>query len=176
MAVVPVELTGRGMRPVDALSLLQQATAIVLVDWPIQATPECLARSGLDVYVKSGPGRNDYCLYRYHDGRVSKAAVGRPSCVDLLFIYRPPKEYPALIAFAKQLGAGAVWVQSGRDDKGRADPNGCWMDDVDLRNLTSLADAHGLLCIAEPAIADVARELSTCASTMQGRLKIRGNY
>jgi hypothetical protein len=162
------------MQPVDALALLRQATGIVVVDWPIQATPECLARSGLDVYVKSGPLRNDYCQYRYADGRVSKASGARPSSVDLVFIYRPPREYPALAVFAKQLGARAVWVQSGLDEQGRADPNGCWMSEVDRRNLMSVAAAHGFLCIAEPAIADAARELSTSASPRAGVARNKG--
>lgn len=94
---------------VDAIALLRDARAVLLVDWPSREWPDSLVRLGLAVTAVEGPDR--YRAYELTEGggvRVSHSA--RPTSADIVYAYRPLAELPDIIALAREVGAQAVWL------------------------------------------------------------------
>jgi predicted CoA-binding protein len=133
----------------DALRLLREAESVVLVDWPSPDVPESLARAGVTVFVKGGPGPRDYAARELRKGEVvSRALDDRPQHADLVYAYRPLSELPGIIAIGKELGAHVLWWQSATGD---ADES---------RQARELAEQAGLAYVDDVYIADAARERS----------------
>src|SRR2546430_2403457 len=114
----------------DARKVLERSRRIVLVDWPSRDVPDTLVRAGFSVVVRDGPGPADYAAQVLEDGQVvSHPGAGRPSGADLVYAHRPTTELPRIVALAQELGAFAVWRQSGMRRDGAKDPTGCWVPD-----------------------------------------------
>lgn len=140
----------------DGAALLRAATTILLVDWPSRDVPDSLARSGFTVVSNDGP--DEYNAYVIDGGEVRVRDVGKlPARADLVYSHRPIDELAEIVETAKSVGAKAVWVQSGRDDKGAKDPRGCWMPREESDSARAIVEAAGLSYVDEPYIADVAR-------------------
>ncbi|MGZ4815227.1 MAG: hypothetical protein ACXVZV_07455 [Terriglobales bacterium] len=88
-----------GMNPEE---LLQQASTVLLVDWPSKDVPESLVRAGFNVIVKGGPGPQDYSVYVLENDRVISRHVGHaPAESDIVCCYRPLNELPSIIVSRK---------------------------------------------------------------------------
>jgi predicted CoA-binding protein len=142
----------------EAGQILREAGSILLVDWPSRDVPETLARAGYTVLVKGGPQPDNYSIYEVRDGDVVPRRIGRaPAAVDLVYSYRPVGELPGIVAMAQQLGAGAVWLQSGVASDGTKTTDGCWMDQSSSQAARAVVESAGLAYIEAPYIADEAR-------------------
>jgi predicted CoA-binding protein len=138
--------------------LLEGARTILLVDWPSRDVPDTLARHGFAVVSHDGPGDADYNAYVPDGDPVRVHPVGRrPDRADLVYSHRPLDEWPDIAAMAKELGAKAVWIQSGRDATGARDARGCWLPDEDARVARGTVERAGLVFVDRPYIADAAR-------------------
>jgi predicted CoA-binding protein len=99
-----------------AVDVLRRARSVLLVDWPSQDVPESLVRAGLSVYVKGGPGPREFASRELKDGEVVARPIGQPpDQIDIVYAYRPLEELPGIVALARELGAFAVWRQTGLD-------------------------------------------------------------
>ena len=138
--------------------LLSQSRSVLVIDWPSRDVPESLVRAGLSVTVRYGPGPNDFAVHELSGGEiVVRPAKSPPRQVDLVYVYRPPGELPDVIARALELGAKAIWIQSGYSAENLRDPTGCWMSDSLTREVRRQIEAAGLICLTEPYIGAVAR-------------------
>ena len=108
--------------------LLRSVRSVLLVDWPSPDVPDTLRAAGYEVYVKNGPGPDDF-------------DPARPDHVDLVYSHRPLVELPGIVAAAAQLGAKAVWLQTGSDEA------------------REIVESAGLRYVDEPYIADAVRSL-----------------
>jgi predicted CoA-binding protein len=142
----------------EARQILRETGSILLVDWPSKDVPETLARAGYTVVVKGGPEPGNYWAYEVRDGEVISRRTGQaPVAVDLVYSHRPVGELPGIVAMAQRLGAGAVWLQSGRASDGTRAPDGCWMDQAASRAARATVESAGLAYIEAPYIADEVR-------------------
>jgi predicted CoA-binding protein len=145
----------------EADRILQSAGSVLLVDWPSRDVPETLARAGYQVFVKSGPGPDDYTAQELRGEEVLARPVGRPpEHADVVYSYRPIGELPGVVDIARQVGAAAVWHQSGRDDAGAPDPRGCWMNMAESQQARAIVESAGLTYVQGPYIADAVRRLA----------------
>jgi predicted CoA-binding protein len=139
--------------------LLRSVQTILVIDWPSRDVPESLARAGFQVVVKGGPGPQDYSAFELDNGEIVVRRTGRaPEQADLIYTHRPLNELPVIVATAKNLGAKAIWTQSGLSAEGVKDPAGCWLPAADLESAGTLVGSAGLQHLASPYIADVARQ------------------
>jgi len=144
----------------DADQILRAADSILLVDWPSKDVPETLSRAGYTVFVKGGPEPTDYSAYEVRGDEVVHRPVGRPPAhADLVYSYRPLTELPAIVTLARQVGAAAVWHQSGQAAAGEQDPRGCWMPGDASREARGIVESVGLTYVEAPYIADAVRRL-----------------
>ena len=142
----------------EANSILTSARCILLVDWPSRSVPDSLARAGFAVVVKGGPEPDHYAAYDVRGSEVVAHRTGRrPEHADVVYIHRPLAELPGLIALAQDVGATAVWYQSGRTQGGEPDPQGCWVDPADAAGARALVEAAGLRFVWETSIVAPAR-------------------
>lgn len=142
--------------------ILRAATVVLVVDYPSRAVPEALARAGFQVVVRGGPGPDQYTAYELDGGEVVARRTGRPpERADVVYAHRPLAELPAIAATARGLGARAVWLQSGVDERGEKDPAGCWLSDEDVATARRAVEAAGLALVWEASIVDVARRLGS---------------
>ncbi len=147
-------------RLTSTAQVLADARTILLVDWPSRDVPDTLARHGLEVVSKDGPGDADYNAYELDGGSVRVCGVGRrPDRADLIYSHRPIDELPEIVATAKAIGVRTVWSQSGMDATGAKDPHGCWLPAEDARKARDIVERAGLRYIDAPYIADVARQM-----------------
>lgn len=58
---------------------------------------------------------------------------------------------------AHELGARAVWIQSGVAAGGAKDPAGCWMDPEESGDARELVESAGLSYVDDTYIVEVAR-------------------
>ena len=131
----------------DQKQLLAAGQTILLIDWPSPEVPELLARAGLHVVVRGGPGPTDYSAYEYKDGAVARRHLGRPpERADLVYTYRPLSELPGIVTQAANLHAKAIWAQSNASEE-------------ELGAARQLVEAAGLQFVTEPLISDVARQM-----------------
>jgi len=141
--------------------ILQSAGSVLLVDWPSRDVPETLVRAGYQVFVKGGPGPADYSAQELRGEEALARPVGRPpEHADLVYSCRPIEELPDVIALARQVGATAVWHQSGRDSTGAPDPRGCSMTWVESQEARAIVESAGLTYVEGPYIADTVRRLA----------------
>ena len=140
--------------------LLRAARTILLVDWPSREVPETLVRAGFTVFVKGGPEPDDYGLRELRDGQIVDRRVGAPpEHADLIYAHRPVAELPGIVALAAQVGATAVWYQSGLDSTGAKNPHGVWLSEPDTQEASTVVEAAGLVFVHAPYIVDAARLL-----------------
>jgi predicted CoA-binding protein len=130
----------------------------VVVDWPTKDVPETLARAGYTVLVKGGPEPDSYSAYEVQGTEVVSRRTGEaPAAADLVYSYRPVGELPGIVAMARELGADAVWLQSGLAGDGTKTPDGCWMDQATSREARAIVESAGLTYVEAPYIADAVR-------------------
>jgi PhnB protein len=140
--------------------VLAAAEIALVVDWPSKDVPETLARAGLAVVVRGGPGPEDYTAYEVHGSDVVVRDLGAPPTqADVVYTFRPLDELPAIVATARALGARALWTQSGRTADGDVAPDGCWVADEDAAKARDLVESAGLVYVDRPYIADLVRQL-----------------
>lgn len=121
------------------------ALIIVVIDWPERAVPEGLARGGHEVWVKGGPGDDDFARWAVSGDEVIAGEAGpAPDHADMVYVFRPLGEMPAAVGLAKRLGAGTVWHQSGRNAAGDRDPKGCALSPGEAERLERLVAATGM--------------------------------
>jgi predicted CoA-binding protein len=145
----------------EADQILRSADSVLLVDWPSRDVPETLVRAGYQVFVKGGPGPYDYTALELHGEEVLSRPVGRrPRHADLVYSYRPVGELPDVIAIAGQVGATAVWHQSGRDSAGAPDPRGFSMTWAESQEARAVVESADLTYVEGPYIADTVRRLA----------------
>jgi len=143
---------------VNAKAIFKGVETVLVIDWPSKDVPESLARAGLNVVVRGGPGPEDYSTYEMNkgganDGKVTERRTGRrPEHVDLIYSYRPLSELPGIIVTAKELGAKTIWSQSGVTTGGVSDAKGCWVPEEELRRARNLVESEGLNLVSEPYI------------------------
>ncbi len=144
----------------NAKEVLATVDTILVIDWPSKDVPESLALAGFRVIVRGGPGTKDYSVYQAHDGRVQVRPLGHaPERSDLIYAHRPFVELPQIITTARKLHAKFLWTQSGLSGPGAKDAQGCWVPEDEFQQARALVQSAGLLYLAEPYIADVAREI-----------------
>jgi predicted CoA-binding protein len=145
----------------EAEQLLDEADTIVLVDWPTVEVPDTLARSGYAVIVKGGPEPDNFSARELRDGEVTVRRVSQPpERADLVYSHRPIEELGGIVGLAKQLGAKAVWCQSGLASCGVNDPRGCWVPDDKSEEARRLVESAGLAYFDDRYIVDVVRGLT----------------
>ena len=143
---------------VDMKRMFEDATTVLVIDWPTREVPEMLALAGFRVAVRGGPGPRDHSSYEVSNGAVvSKPEREAPEHADMIYSYRPLNELPEIIATARRLGAKAIWTQSGFSSAGGRDPKGCWLADEDLERARNLVDSAGLKHVSEPYIGDAVK-------------------
>jgi predicted CoA-binding protein len=144
----------------DATQTLEATRSILIIDWPSRDVPDSLARAGYAVTVKGGPGPEDYSAYKLRDGEVVASHVGRaPDQVNLVYSHRPLTELPGILGMATELGAQALWCQSGLADAETNDPKGCWVSEEASGQARQLVEAAGLRYVDDVYIGDAVREL-----------------
>jgi predicted CoA-binding protein len=144
----------------EAERILRAADSILVVDWPSRDVPDSLARAGFTVVVHGGPGPEDYSVYEVIDDEVAVRHLGvAPEYADIVYSFRPIGELAGIVDMARTIGATAVWTQSGLAGAGVNDPAGCWMSSEDSQQARKIVESAGLTYVAEPYIADVARQL-----------------
>src|ERR1700674_320821 len=134
----------------EAEQVLQEAESVLLVDWPSRDVPDTLARAGYSVVLKGGPEPDNYELQELRDGEVVPRPVGRPpEQADVVYSHRPLAELPGIIALANELGAQALWCQSGLAGAGEKDPSGTWLPEDESLQARGLVESAGLIYIAD---------------------------
>ena len=122
--------------------------------------PDALARGGFTVIVQAGPGPEDYFAQEVEGDEVVERRIGRPpDRADLVYAHRPVDELPDIVAMATELGAKALWLQSGLTGSGEKDPTGCWLPEEQTRTAREIVEGAGLVYIEQPYIAHAVRNL-----------------
>jgi hypothetical protein len=143
-----------------AAQLLDGARSILVIDWPSVDVPDTLAASGRAVVVKGGPGSHDYSERMIGvDGAIVVRAVERPTHVDLVYCHRPLGELMGIVVLGRELGATALWHQSGFSEDGVQDPADCWLSGEAANRARRIVEAAGLGFVHDVYIADAARAL-----------------
>ncbi|HEV8403724.1 MAG TPA: CoA-binding protein [Candidatus Limnocylindrales bacterium] len=138
---------------IDAADLLRTVRSVLVIDWPTKDLPETLSRAGYTVFVKAGPGDDDYVLYEAaDDGSIRRRPMDRPERIDLVHVYRPIEELPGYVDLAVGLGATAVWVLSGLSEDGSRDRTGCWLPADQSAEARRIVESAGLAYVERPAI------------------------
>lgn len=146
------------MDPADSAQLLAATKTILLVDWPSRDVPDSLARHGFTVISDDGPRAADYNAYEVDGDEVRvRPLASPPQKVDLVYTHRPIDELPETVDTAKSMGARAVWLQSGRDSTGAADPRGCWLPADESARARQIVEGAGLIYVDATYIADAVR-------------------
>jgi hypothetical protein len=100
--------------------VLASTSSVLLIDYPGRVVPEAFARAGYETRAHEGPGDDEYYAYAAKGGEIERTHIAKPPVhVDLVFTYRPIDELPAIVAFAKELGARAVWFAEANPDQAR---------------------------------------------------------
>jgi predicted CoA-binding protein len=124
----------------DGVDLLRDATTVVLIDYPGREVPTAIVRAGYTVVSKEGPEPDDYCEHVVEGDDVVLRKVGKPpASADIVYSHRPDDELPGIVQLAQQVGARAVWCETGSAGS------------------RALVEAAGLVYVDAPKIADAAR-------------------
>ena len=87
--------------------------------------------------------------------------VGRlPEHASIVYTHRPVDELPGIVETARSISAKAIWIQSGRDSSGRADPRGCWFPREESERAREIVETAGLIYVEAPYIAEAVRALA----------------
>lgn len=141
-----------------AHDILAGASTILVIDWPSREVPATLAAAGFTVIVKGGPGPTDYTAWERGDGEPVTRPLGRaPGHADLVYCHRPFGELASIVAMARELGATAVWRQTGLTAAGDRAPGGCWVPPGESEQGRELAAAAGLAYVDDVYIVDAVR-------------------
>jgi CoA binding protein len=120
----------------SAFDVLDMSESVLLIDYPGRTVPEAFALAGFETTAHEGPGDDEYYLYALNRGEVMRSHVGKaPAHVQLVYTYRPVDELPEIVAFAKELGARAVWFAEASADEAR-----------------KIVEDAGLLFVGEPDV------------------------
>jgi predicted CoA-binding protein len=145
---------------IDSNRVLQAAKSVLVIDWPLVEVPETLARAGYTTVEHGGPEPDNYSEYELRGGEVVTGRIGHPpDHADLVYTHRPVDELAEIVDFAKQIGASAVWIQSGLADGGTPDKKGCWLPEDESQRARQIVESAGMTYIQEPYIADAVRNL-----------------
>jgi predicted CoA-binding protein len=145
---------------VTAAQILEDATTVLVVDWPSRDVPDTLARAGYTVVDKGGPEPDNYNAYELVDDEVVARRVGRPpEHAEIVYTHRPVEELPEIIAVANAVSAAVVWRQSGLASDGTLDPHGSWSPEGESRFARELVESSGLDYLDDVYIADAVRGL-----------------
>lgn len=154
----------------DATELLGDMKTVLVIDWPSRDVPETLARHGFTVVSHEGPGPDEYDAYEADGDDVRIRRVGRPpDRADLVYTHRPIEELPGIVRQAHELGARAVWLQSGLDATGVRDPRGCWLPPERAAAARQIVESGGLVYLDAPYIADSVRGAISGGESGDGR-------
>ncbi|MEQ7123149.1 CoA-binding protein [Actinopolymorpha sp. B11F2] len=146
--------------PVRCEEILREARTVVLHDWPSRDVPDTLTRAGYEVVVFGGPKPDDVFASELRDGEIVETRIGvPPDRGDLVYVFRPIEELPAIVADAQRMGATAVWCQSGLSSEGVTDPRGCWTSEAESQEARRIVESAGLTYVADAYIADAVRTL-----------------
>ena len=142
--------------------ILQNATSVVVVDWPTKDVPDALARAGLEVSVHGGPEPDNWSVQEVGEGGdvLGRGTGAPPTHAEIVYSFRPLNELAEILEMAKQVGAKTVWLQSGKDADGKSDPKGCWFSDEDRSVARAAVEDAGFAYVDQPYIGDAARSLS----------------
>lgn len=144
----------------DLQALLRDTRVVVLYDWPTEDVPDTLTRAGYEVIVFGGPNPDDVFRNELRDGEVVAHRTGvAPTHADLVYSFRPVDELPAIVTAAAEMGAKAVWRQTGRDDSGERDPRGCAASPDESAQALALVEQAGMIYIEDSYIADAVRSI-----------------
>lgn len=112
----------------DTSDLLQQVGTSLVIDLLNKSVPEILTRARFRIFVRGGPGPEDYSAYDLINSEIALRRTGRrPDRADLLYSFHPFAELPQTIETAKAVGAKSLWTQSGVSPGGNKDPRACWI-------------------------------------------------
>ncbi|MGH9222626.1 MAG: CoA-binding protein [Acidimicrobiales bacterium] len=143
-----------------AEEILRAATSVLVIDWPSRDVPDTLARAGYQVVVHGGPAPDDYSSYTAEEGEVVVRRTGEPpERAELVYSHRPLDELPEIVEMAQQVGATAVWTQSGLNAAGGHDPTGCWRPEAESQQGRAAVEAAGMTYIDDLYLPDVVRGL-----------------
>jgi drug/metabolite transporter (DMT)-like permease len=143
-----------------ARELLRDVQTVLLIDWPSPDVPDTLVAGGFQVFVKGGPGPRHFSSRMAGPaGEMVVSPVAPPTRVDLVYCHRPLDELPGIVGMARELGATALWYQSGMAEDGARDPKASWLSGEDRVRVRDLVKNTGLACIDDVYIADAVREL-----------------
>jgi predicted CoA-binding protein len=99
---------------------LKDARTVVLIDYPDRDVPDTLARAGYEVLVQGGPAPEDYSSFVVEGDHVSEKRTGSPpQHADIVYVFRPVEELPAIVERAQRMGARIVWCEVGSEDARR---------------------------------------------------------
>jgi predicted CoA-binding protein len=154
-------------------AILAKADRVLIVDWPSIEVPETLARAGYAVVVEGGP--EQYATWLWRDEKVEIEAIDRrPERADLVYAHRPIVELPDLVAVARELGAGTIWLQSGLAPDGTRDPHGCWMPEERSAEARGIVESAGLAYLDHPYIVDVVGAIAHITEAAARNQRARG--
>lgn len=139
---VATRLAGSYGRLMTAEQILRSARTILLIDFPSRDVPEALAHAGLSVMAQGGPGPQDFISYEPDGEEVREVRTGvPPTQADLVYVHRPEDELPSIVAGARDLGAKAVWCETGSD------------------RARQVVEGGGLTYVDAPSVVDATRAL-----------------
>ncbi len=127
----------------------------LLIDWPERAVPEGLVLGGHEVWVRGGPGDQDYARWSRIGDEIFAGSQGlAPKRADIVYVFRPLAEVPEALRLARRMGAGTLWYQSGRREDGERDSRGCWLSPEDAAWLERVTAADGMVLVWDRHVLD----------------------
>jgi DNA-binding transcriptional LysR family regulator len=140
--------------------LFSSTRDVLVIDYPSTDVPEALVRAGFDVVVSGGPNPEDHTHWELDGDAVVQRPYGHPpDHADLVWSFRPINELAGISAYAKQIGARAVWLHSGYNERGEVEPEGVWLTGEDTEQAIDIVEGAGLAYVESPYIVDAVREL-----------------
>jgi predicted CoA-binding protein len=140
--------------------ILREARTVVLHDWPSRDVPDTLTRAGYTVVVYGGPKPDDVFASELRDGEIVETRIGvPPDSGDLVYVFRPIEELPAIVADAQRIGATTIWCQSALAAEGVKDPRGYWTSPAEAHEARRIVESAGMTYVADAYIADAVRAL-----------------
>lgn len=149
----------------DPEQVLTAARDVVLHNWPSREVPDSLVKSGRSVTVYGGPEPDDISVCELAGDEIISRRTGvPPKHADLVYVYPWPgfdleRDLPRVASEAQELGASALWYQSGRNSDGTESANGYWLPDAEAERVTTIAESAGLSTVHNAYIADIAVQL-----------------
>jgi uncharacterized protein YndB with AHSA1/START domain len=145
----------------DAIDLLRRASRVLLVSFIGEEVPRALVDAGLEVIVKSGPGRDQWSVAHLDGDALEFSPRTTPiSPVDIVHL-DVAGLFDEYLDVAVDLGASLYWVHSARTQPPLPhDDRGTWLpDDVSISQRAS-ATGRGLAYIDDVYIVDAAKAMT----------------